>query len=125
MLWICFLTEDMKKESACSEDCTPNNTVTPMACKLTAPELRQRKETVIASLKNQVAEKKELENGFAYKFAATDEVLDELTAFIKTERQCCGFFNFTISISGDKSEAWLELTGNEGIKEFIKAELDF
>lgn len=94
-----------------------------MSCKLTTPELRERKETVIASLKQQVIEKKELQNGFAFKFPGTDKVLDELTEFIKTERACCDFFTFVISVSGDKSEAWLELTGADGVKEFMISEL--
>ena len=55
----------------------------PLSCKLTSPELRKRKETVIASLKKQVLERKELPNGYAYKFTDTDAVLDELTEFIK------------------------------------------
>jgi hypothetical protein len=33
------------------------------------------------------------------------------------------FFTFGLSISGDKSEAWLELTGVDGAKDFIKSEI--
>lgn len=94
-----------------------------MACKLTSAELRQRKETVLASLKNQIVEKKELKDGYAFKFNGSDTMLDELTEFIKTERECCNFFTFNLSISGNKSEAWLELTGAEGAKDFISSEL--
>lgn len=96
-----------------------------LSCKLTTPELQKRKENIIANLKNQIIEKKELEKGYAFKFAGTDKTLDELTEFIKTERECCSFFTFTISVSGDKSDAWLELTGNNGAKEFITSELGF
>lgn len=95
------------------------------SCKLTSPELQKRKETVIASLKQQIIEKKELQDGYAFKFACTNSVLNELTEFVKTERMCCDFFTFKISVSGDKSEAWLELTGAEGTKEFISTELGF
>ena len=90
---------------------------------MTAPELRERKATVLASLKRQTVEKRELENGYAIKFPGTDSVLDELTEFIKTERECCDFFVFGLSISGDKGEAWLELTGPAGAKGFIATEL--
>ncbi len=112
-----------EKSTSCSDECTAKNDTKQMSCKLTTPELRQRKETVIASLKKQVIEKKELKNGFAYKFPGTDAVLDELTEFIKTERHCCDFFTFAISVSGDKSEAWLKLTGADGVKDFINSEL--
>lgn len=50
-------------------------------------------------------------------------MLDELIEFIKTERECCDFFTFNLSITGDKSEAWLELTGVEGAKDFVTTEL--
>ena len=64
-----------------------------------------------------------MENGFAFKFPGTDKVIDELTEFIKTERACCDFFVFGLSISGNKNETWLKLTGPEGTKEMITSEL--
>ncbi|WP_415580001.1 hypothetical protein [Flavobacterium longum] len=94
-----------------------------MACKLSSPELLKRKETVLASLKKQVLEKQELPNGFAFRFDGKDKVLDELTEFIKTERTCCDFFTFNLSVSGDKSEIWLEIKGENGSKEFVETEL--
>lgn len=95
----------------------------PLSCTLTTEELRMRKETVLASLKEQVVERKELENGYAYTFPGTDEMVDELTEFIKTERSCCAFFSFGLTITGDRSTARLELTGPEGAKEMIRTEL--
>ena len=86
-------------------------------------ELRIRKETVLRSLKEKVLEKIELENGYAFRFPGNDSMVDELVEFIKTERECCDFFIFNLSISGDKSEAWLELTGVEGSKDFVTQEL--
>lgn len=109
--------------ATCSDTCKAKSKTSELSCKLTTPELQKRKERVIASLKQKVLGKKELTNGYAYKFLGTDEILDELTAFIKTERACCDFFIFGLSISGDKSEAWLELTGADGVKDFITAEL--
>lgn len=89
-----------------------------IACKLTDPELQKRKENVIASLKEKVLEKMELENGYKYKFAGTDELLDEITAFIKSERACCDFFDFSYTVS--EKTLWLTITGPIGTKEFIK-----
>lgn len=114
-----------KNSSICTDECAADNMTTSLSCKLTTPELQKRKKTVLASLKNQVIEKKELQNGFAFKFTGSDEMIDELTEFIKTERECCGFFTFNLSIGGDKRESWLELTGAEGVKEFISTELGF
>jgi len=96
-----------------------------LTCKLTTRELQQRKKTVVAELKNVLLEKIELENGFSYKFNGSDEMLDILNSFIKTERLCCDFFVFNLKISSHDSFAWLELTGPEGVKKFIKCEIEF
>lgn len=109
------------KNTICEDACAKKE----MSCKLTSPELRERKATVLASLKNKMTAKKELSNGFSYRFKGTDTIIDELATFIKTERQCCDFFDFAIAVKGDTSEAWLTITGQEGIKEFIVSELGF
>ena len=110
--------------SVCSDDCEAKNKKEELICKLTTPELRERKATVMASLKTQILATRELKNGFAYKFTGSDLMVDELATFVKTERECCEFFIFNLSISGDKSEAWLEITGPRGAQDFIKAELE-
>ena len=94
-----------------------------MACKLTSPELRQRKAEVLDVLKKKVLDKQELKEGFSFKFEGTDEMLDQLVSFIKTERLCCDFFSFNLSISDDKSNISLNLTGPDGVKGFITMEL--
>lgn len=96
-----------------------------LSCKLTTPELQKYKKTVIAELKNLMLEKVETDNGFKYKFDGSDKTLDLLNNFIKTERLCCSFFVFTLTASSDVKSAWLELSGPEGTKDFIKHEIDF
>jgi hypothetical protein len=105
------------------QEITAGNKNEEVSCKLTSPELQKRKETVIASLKKQLLEKKELENGFAFRFEGSDQVIDELAEFVKSERSCCSFFTFGLSFSGDGSEAWLNLTGPDGTKEMISEEM--
>ena len=132
LLIICLIIFDMaisgnaqkKASHICIDDVEQKNKSSDLSCKLTTPELRRRKETVIASLKRQILQKKELKNGYAYKFTGSDKMVDELAEFIKTERACCDFFVFNLSFSGDKSEAWLQITGAKGAKEFIKTELE-
>lgn len=93
-----------------------------VTCKLTTPELQKRKATVIAELKALVQERKELENGFSYKFEGSDQNLDKLNEFIKTERMCCDFFTFQLTV--EESVAILNITGTNGAKEFLKEEVD-
>jgi hypothetical protein len=96
-------------------------TTAEMACKLTSPELRKRKEEVIEVLKSKMVKKEELQNGYRFYFDGNDEILDSLNSFVKTERLCCDFFNFAILVWNDSTAA-LEITGGEGVKEFIKTE---
>jgi hypothetical protein len=93
-----------------------------VVCKLTTPELQKRKATVIAELKSLVLSRQELVNGYSYKFEATDKILDKLILFIKTERQCCDFFTFQLTVEEDN--ALFTITGPEGAKEFLKEEVD-
>ncbi len=113
-----------KESYCCSPTYQAKSKSSVLSCKLPSKEMHERKLTVLASLKKQIKERKELPNGYAFRFDGSDQVLDELTEFIKTERECCDFFTFNLSVSGDKSEVWLELTGVEGAKDFITKELE-
>lgn len=95
-----------------------------LECKLTTSELRKRKETIIESLKNKLLGKQDLHNGYAYRFPGTDDIIDELTQFVKTERTCCGFFDFHLIIGGEGKDILLQITGPQGVKDFISTELE-
>ena len=94
-----------------------------LACTLTSSELQRRKETVLASLKKAVLERKELQDGFTFRFDGKDDMLDQLTEFVKSERSCCSFFKFRLTIDGNSESIWLDLTGPEGAKAFVTEEL--
>lgn len=112
-------------KATCTDDaCCKKLKQTAFVCKLTSPELRKRKATVIATLKDKMIEKKELKNGFAYKFTHTDNTIAELNSFVKDEKECCDFLSFKISTGADKKIVWLEISGADGVKEFLTAELE-
>mgnify|MGYP003580093695 CR=1 FL=1 len=90
---------------------------------MTTPELRKRKEEVIASLKAKVLNRQALTEGYKFEFAATDPIIDEVMTFVKTERVCCDFFAFEVTVA--ENTLWLSITGPDGAKEFIKSELEF
>ena len=95
-----------------------------VACKLTGPELQKRKQEVLQSLRKAVLERHELSDGYKYKFAGSDEMLDKLVAFIKSERSCCTFFTFNLHIEDNKTPISLYITGPDGAKEFILHEME-
>ena len=121
-LWSCNQNQKIKIDGCKDPKC--KNTAAPLTCKLTTAEMQERKATVLASLRKQVLEKKELENGYAFKFPGNDKMIDELNDFAKTERHCCDFFTFNIAITGDTTSLWFEITGPKEAKEFIGSELE-
>jgi hypothetical protein len=94
----------------------------PLSCKLTTRELQERKVTVIANLKALVLERKESADGFSYKFDGKDEILDLINDFIKTERMCCDFFTFQLTV--EDGSATLAISGPPGTKDFITHEIE-
>lgn len=121
--------QNRKSNARCSDNCgkktTKNNTSMNnskiVACRLTSEELQHRKATVIAALKSAMLERTELENGYLYRFKGDDAHLDQLNEFIKTERACCGFFTFKLTVEDES--ALLELTGPAGAKDFVNSEI--
>jgi hypothetical protein len=94
-----------------------------LSCKLTTPELQKRRATVIRDVKILAIDKEDIHEGVRFTFPGKDEVLDTLLAFIKTERLCCDFFDFRLSVQDEI--AVLEISGPEGAGKFLKDELGF
>ena len=95
-----------------------------VACKLTSLELRKYKTEVIALLKDNILKREELSDGYCYTFVGSDTILDQVLTFIKTERQCCSFLTFNLSIEDVQSSIILNITGPDGAKEFINTEMN-
>ena len=98
-----------------------NKSSPPVACLLTDAQLQQRRTEVLLKAKLAVLEMKELEDGFAYRFPGDDNWLSELTHIISLERQCCPFLRFRLTVEPDNGPVWLELTGPEGTKNFLRS----
>lgn len=96
-----------------------------LTCKLTTPELQERKRTVIAELKGLVKERREETNAVRYKFESSDKNIDLVSSFIKAERLCCDFFEFSLNVESDSEFMWLTLSGPDGVKNFITEEIGF
>jgi hypothetical protein len=96
----------------------------PVACALTAPELRERRETVLAAVRARVREVRELGSGYALRFDPEDGGLAELATLIELERQCCPFLRFDLAVLPANGPVWLELTGPEGTREFLRTILE-
>lgn len=93
----------------------------PIACTLDSSELRERQSGLHARLASALQERRELPDGYAFRFAAESELLQSLARFVDLERQCCPFLRFRLVLEPGKGPMWLELTGAEGSKETIQA----
>lgn len=91
----------------------------PIACSLTAPELQERRTTVLQKVRRAVVEVKELEDGYAYTFPSAGEWLSEVAGLIDIERQCCPFLRFRLTVEENDGTLLLEMTGPEGTKDFL------
>jgi hypothetical protein len=96
----------------------------PVACSLTEPELREREATVLASVRARVREIKDLDSGYALRFDPEDGLIPEVAELIDLERRCCPFLRFGLMVSPGNGPVWLELTGPEGTREFLRTVFD-
>lgn len=94
-----------------------------IACRLVGPEFAARKEQVAQDLFTGVEQTEELPDGFAFRFPASEPWPSRALEFIVSERECCPFFQFTLTFEPDGGPLWLRLNGPSGAKAFIEAEL--
>ncbi|HKW33183.1 MAG TPA: hypothetical protein VJN92_09280 [Candidatus Acidoferrum sp.] len=64
----------------------------------------------------------ETEKGYEFQFGPRDVTLAELADWVMSESRCCPFFDFHIDLENEGKLICLRLTGEEGIKPFMRAE---
>jgi len=96
----------------------------PFACDMTvipAAERGTHHELIRRLMSEAIHDIRELPDGFAFRFAA--EEYDSVVRFVARERLCCPFLSFALEVTPERGPLWLRLTGAEGVKDFIRAEL--
>lgn len=66
---------------------------------------------------------RELADGYAFAVGADRHALELAAEFVARERLCCPFLSFRLDAGADAT-AWLHVTGPDGVKPFLRAELD-
>jgi hypothetical protein len=100
--------------------------MSPFACDRSAltPEARTRHfdqlEPKLRDLSDGV---RELPNGYAFRFPADPATVALVAEWAAGERLCCPFFEIDMRLEAEHGPLWLTLTGREGTKEFIRADL--
>ena len=97
----------------------------PFYCDLTALSAEQRKsyEALIPRMMATFKQIDELPNGYRLPFTPGNETLGITAEFISFESLCCPFLDFSLQVLSNDEQAYLDITGPEGVKDFLQAEL--
>lgn len=97
----------------------------PFACDMSAFDPAERKQHLdaLAEVFGAVAEIRELPDGYAFRLPGESAWVLKAADFITKERLCCPFFGFALQLEPEGQALWLSLTGREGVKPFILAEI--
>jgi mercuric ion transport protein len=66
-------------------------------------------------------QRQDLRHGYAFRFDAAH--LESLSRFIANECKCCPFMTFELEIAAASGPIWLRMTGPEGTRDVLEAEL--
>ncbi len=102
-----------------------SETNVPIACNLSIFEEGQREEhtSTVQQVFAAVQEVREMPDGYAFRLPPESDVLRRAADFIANERLCCPFFGFALELEPQSAALWLRLTGGEGVKQFLQADL--
>ena len=70
-----------------------------------------------------VQEVRELPDGYALRLPNDTDTFAHTTRFVAHERECCPFLNIALERSAGGGPFWLQITGQEGVKQFLRVEL--
>ena len=98
---------------------------TAFVCNLSVMNREERARYVALSRKLMGAseERRELDNGYAFRLLSQKISLLEIAEWVTLERRCCRFFNLQIEAGPNDGPIWLRMTGAAGAKEFIRSEI--
>ena len=95
----------------------------PIACVLNAipDQHREQHWWLVQQFQMAIESVTELENGFAFSLDNKPDIIVHVAEWFTWERLCCPFLHFTLEV--EKETVSLSLTGDEGVKNFVKSQL--
>ncbi|CAG7659076.1 hypothetical protein ACFQI7_37135 [Paenibacillus allorhizosphaerae] len=66
----------------------------------------------------------EIEKGYQYQFSGHSETLRLVNEWVSMERKCCPFLSFAVIASNEEEPVFLQLTGNEEAKSFLRSDIN-
>ena len=98
----------------------------PLACDMTAIPVSKRETHLKTSrsLFSDIKEIRELPDGYEFRLEDNASVLLKAAEFISLEKLCCPFLAFSLGVEAEGGRVWLGLCGREGVKAFIREEVN-
>ena len=102
------------------------NVQSPIACDMSvlSPTERQAHLSTSRELFSRLQGIRELPDGYEFQLGDDPNAIIKLAEFIKLEKLCCPFLNFTIEVEAERGPVTLRLTGRDGVKAFVREEIN-
>ena len=96
------------------------------SCNLSALDQEQRKrhDILAKELFSKHLELRELPDGYGFRFANNRSLFTALSEWATLEQLCCPFLTLTLELQRDHGPIWLKAAGEDGVKDFLRVELD-
>jgi hypothetical protein len=91
----------------------------PIACTLTPEELRHGRDALLPGIIARADAHERVADGFRFRFTPVDGLIPALAAMIDSERRCCRFLEFVLTVEAGEGPVWLAVTGPPGTAEFL------
>jgi hypothetical protein len=92
----------------------------PIACTLDPISLEARRDTLLPGLVREATARSAVPHGLRLIFMPTPEILMAIARVIETERHCCQFLRFQLTIESGNGPIVLEVTGPPGTGAFLE-----
>jgi len=98
---------------------------TPFYCNLKALTAAEREvhQRLSMRLAGSILHTVEIPEGYEFQVDSRRVSMKDLAAWTEFERRCCPFFDFILEWRRENGPVTLRLTGREGVKQFIRAEM--
>lgn len=93
----------------------------PVVCTLSPEVLATRKAQLLPGLFRRAQQSERVADGYRLRFAPSGENFEAIVAAIESERQCCRFLRFDLTVEPGEGPLVLSLSGPPGTAEFIAA----
>ena len=91
----------------------------PVACTLSAEQRRAAGDALLPALAARARMIEPIDAGYSLKFDDDGNVLEAILRVIDTERCCCRFLQFDLTLEPERGPITLKLTGPLGTRDFL------